>query len=89
MPKRSVGLVTGMLSELRRQPRQSSKPRKPRRGPATLPARRVIKTVRVDPATWETFRRYILGRQAKGETVEMGQAVEAAITAYMGRRGPG
>jgi hypothetical protein len=89
MPKRGKGLVTGMLAGVRKpgQSRKAGKRGAAEKASSGTPARRVIKTVRVSPEAWTAFRRYCLRRQAEGEALEMGQAVEQAILAYMGRRG--
>jgi hypothetical protein len=80
MPKRK-SLVTGLLA----QPGQSSKPRKAGKPEASPARRRVIKTVRVDPEAWDTFRRYALRRQGRGEVVDMGLLVETAIGEYQAK----
>jgi len=52
------------------------------------PAKGVM-AAKVDTELWARFRRTIWARRAKGETVDIGAAVEAALRDYLDRRGGG
>jgi hypothetical protein len=79
MPKRK-SLVTGLLAHPGRKASQA-----PPAAEAAAPRRRIIKTVRVPEESWAAFKRYVLRRQGKGEVVDMGLLVEAAIREYQAK----